>query len=83
MLWRDEKCFYWKLYYANKKSEKYNSVNITMRLLTKFALVFSVLVRFDEYYYNVALFSTDFIDLEVKATLFKELYSVVHLFISS
>lgn len=58
-------------------------MNITVRLLTKFALVFLVLVRFNGYYYNVALFSTDFIDLEVKATLFKEFYSVVHLFISS
>lgn len=44
-------------------------MNITVRLLTKFALVFLVLVRFNGYYCNVALFSTDFIDLEVKATL--------------
>lgn len=45
-------------------------MNINLRLLTKIALVFLVLVKLDAYFYNVALFDTEFIDLGVKTTLF-------------
>lgn len=58
------------------------AVNISLRLLTKIDLVFLVLVKFDGYFKNMAIFATEFIDLGVRATLFKDIYSVVYLFIS-
>lgn len=58
----------------NQKNTISNELNFEVIYQDCFS--FLGFVRFDGYFYNVAVLATEFLDLEVKAIFFKDIYSV-------